>query len=92
VRPKDSSDTKRGTTEPHETKEDAMRFKLGVVMGGAIGFLIASGKARELLDEARAGIRGGRRGAKHTVETSKEPSESTPWPSHVGDGPLAPVT
>jgi hypothetical protein len=70
-----------------------MRFKLGVVVGGGIGYLIASGRARELLDRAIAAMRGGRRkDAARTIVAPPEPSESTPWPSHTGDPSLAPST
>ena len=69
-----------------------MKFKLGIVVGGGIAYLIASGSARELLGKAKAAMSGGRKDAAHTVDAPTESSESTPWPSHAGGPSLAPVT
>ena len=69
-----------------------MRFKLGIVVGGGIAYLIASGSARELLGKAKAAMSGGRKDAAHTVDAPTESSESTPRASHAGGPSLAPAT
>ena len=69
-----------------------MRFKLGVIVGGGIGYLIASGRARELVDEATTAVKGRRKGTTVTVDVPREPSDSTPWASRAVGEPLAPVT
>jgi hypothetical protein len=63
-------DTAWGTGQPEgRFQEEAMKFKLGLAIGAGAGYLVGSGKGRELVDSMK------RSWDKAGTETSTTPSK-----------------